>query len=324
MSVLVTGGAGYIGSHIVKLLQSKNYEVVIFDNLSRGHIEAIPEKVIFENVDLLDEGNLNTAIKKYKIDSCIHFAAFAYVNESVENPKLYYQNNIVGSFNLIKSLQNNNISKIVFSSTCSVYGDNISIPISETAGTNPINPYAKTKLMIEQILQDFDSAYEMKFVSLRYFNAAGASIDGSIGESHNPETHLIPLVLFAALDKVKKIFVYGNDYQTKDGSCIRDFIHVEDLADAHLKALEYLQAGNNSTTINLGTGAGNSVFEVINLAKEITEREIKFEITNRRAGDPAALVADNRKAKEIIGWMPKHNLKSILKSAWQWHQNQKY
>ena len=324
MAVLVTGGAGYIGSHVVRLLIKKELDVIVLDNLSRGHKESLPQNVIFEEVDLLDKEKLTAVIQKHKIESVIHFAAFAYVGESVEDPEMYYCNNVSGSFNLINALKEKGVKQFVFSSTCSLYGNPLTIPISEEETTKPINPYAKTKLMIEQILADYDTTYGMKHVSLRYFNAAGASVSGEIGESHFPEPHLIPLILFTALGKRESISVYGDDYPTSDGTCIRDYIHVEDLADAHVKALEYLNKGNSSQIINLGTGDGNSVKEVISVAEEVTGRKIKSVISARRAGDPAVLVADNKKAKEVLGWNPKFNLKDIVHTAWQWHQNPKY
>jgi UDP-glucose 4-epimerase len=323
MTVLVTGGAGYIGSHTVRKLSEKGYDVVILDNLSRGHIESVPKNVHFENVDLLNESALNNAIKRHNVDAVIHFAAFAYVGESVENPGLYYRNNVVGSFNLIKVINELGIKKIVFSSTCSIYGNPENIPISEKEPAYPINPYARTKYIIENILNDFDTSHGLKYVALRYFNAAGDSDDGTIGESHDPEPHLIPLVLYTALGKRESIKIYGDDYPTKDGTCIRDYIHVNDLADAHIKALVYLEK-NESTVINLGTGNGYSVKEIVDAARKITGKEIKSEIVGRRPGDPAILIADNKKAKEVLGWIPEYNLDRILETAWNWHKNQKF
>ena len=324
MTILVTGGAGYIGSHVVKMLLERGENVVIIDNLSRGHKESIPKGVPFERADLLDFEGLSNSIKKYSIDAVIHFAAFAYVGESVDNPQMYYSNNVVGSFNLINALKENNIDKIVFSSTCSVYGNPLNIPISESETPIPINPYAKTKFIIENILNDYDTAYGLNYATLRYFNAAGDSDDSQIGESHDPEPHLIPLVLFAALGRREKIYVYGDDYPTKDGTCIRDYIHVNDLADAHIKALEYLRNNGKSTVFNLGTGNGYSVNEIINTAREITGVHIKAEVVGRRAGDPAELVADNKKTREVLGWIPKYDLERIIKTAWAWHKNPKY
>ncbi|MGE5680039.1 MAG: UDP-glucose 4-epimerase GalE [Bacillota bacterium] len=323
MNVLVTGGAGYIGSHTVRMLQDKGHNVIIFDNLCRGHIESIPEGTEFEKVDLLDHEELNNALGRHKIDSVIHFAAFAYVGESVENPGMYYTNNVSGSINLIKAISSRGIKKIVFSSTCSLYGNPEVVPISEKESLKPINPYAKTKYMVEQVLSDFEISSNLKYVALRYFNAAGADLTGQTGESHQPETHLIPIVLEAAIGKREKVIVFGDDYPTEDGTCVRDYIHVNDLADAHLRALEYLASGN-SAVINLGTGNGYSVKEIIDKAEEITGRKIKREISVRRAGDPAVLIADNKKAKEVLGWEPKYGLDEIISSAWKWHLNPRY
>lgn len=324
MHILVTGGAGYIGSHFVKHLLGSGYEVTVFDNLSRGHREAVDTKANFENIDILDYYKLLTTLRQYEFDAVVHFAAFAYVGESVENPSLYYVNNVVGSMNLIRAINECGIENFVFSSTCSVYGEDVEIPISELQPANPINPYAQTKLMIEKILQDFGNAYGLKYAALRYFNAAGADSKSDLGESHDPEPHLIPLILQTALGKREKIFVFGDDYPTPDGTCIRDYIHVEDLADAHLKAVNYLVEKKESLIVNLGTGTGNSVMEVIETARKITCAEIPTEITKRRAGDPPSLVADNSLAKKKLGWTPKHNLNSIIKTAWKWHQNPKY
>jgi UDP-glucose 4-epimerase len=324
MHILVTGGAGFIGSHFVKLLISKGHQVTVLDNLSRGHREAVQAEANFENVDILDFYKLLTTLRQYEFDAVVHFAAFAYVGESVENPSLYYTNNVAGSLNLIKAVNECGIKNFVFSSTCSVYGENVEIPISENQAPNPINPYAQTKLIIENILADFETAYGMKYAALRYFNAAGADPKGNLGESHDPEPHLIPLILQTALGEREKIYIYGNDYPTPDGTCIRDYIHIEDLADAHLRALDYLIENHESLIVNLGTGTGNSVKEVIDTAREITGREIPAEITKRRPGDPPSLIADNKYAREKLEWFPKHNIKSIIKSAWKWHQNPKY
>lgn len=325
MNILVTGGCGYIGSHFVKFLQqNSDHKIIVFDNLSRGHREAINNDVDFEKIDLLNPSEIEIGLSKYKIDAVVHFAAFAYVGESVEDPGLYYTNNVTGSINLIKAINKAGIKKFIFSSTCSLYGNPNQVPISESEPTKPINPYAQTKLMIEKVLADFDLSHNLKYAALRYFNAAGADFEGEIGESHDPEPHLIPIVLQTALGKREHIKIFGDDYNTPDGTCIRDYIHVYDLADAHLKALEYLVRGENSDFFNLGTGDGNSVKELIDKAREVTGKEIKSVIAERRAGDPAVLVADNKKAKNILGWNPKYNLDDIIKSAWNWHQNQKY
>lgn len=323
-SILVTGGAGYIGSHTVKQLIKRNHSVVVIDNLSRGHIESIPDNVKFLNCDLLNYNKLNELISTENIESIIHFAAFAYVGESVEKPSIYYENNVIGSFNLLKAAINNNIKKFVFSSTCSLYGNPDIVPISEMESVKPINPYANTKFCVEKIINDFETAYGLKSVILRYFNAAGADFESEIGESHNPETHLIPLVLDVALGKRDKIKVFGNDYNTPDGTCVRDYIHVNDLADAHIKALEYLETNNKSNIFNLGTGDGYSVMEIINTAEKITNKTIPYQIVTRRPGDPDILVADNKKAKEVLNWENKSNLDDIILSAYNWHKIQRY
>ncbi len=324
MKILVTGGAGYIGSHLVKALKNLGEDILVADNLSRGHIESIPSGVEFVNVDLKNYNEVEKMFSDFPITSIFHFAAYAYVGESVENPQMYYENNVLGSFNLIKAANKYNVKHFVFSSTCSLYGNPKIIPITENESTKPINPYANTKLFIEKILDDFDTAYGMKYVALRYFNAAGADFSGEIGESHLPEPHLIPIVLFTALKKRNIVSIYGDDYKTPDGTCVRDYIHINDLADAHIKALDYLQVANRSNIINLGTGSGYSVKEIINSAKRITGKDIPFEIVSRRPGDPDILVADNTKAFDVLGWRNKYNLDDIINSAWNWHSNQKY
>jgi len=325
MKILVTGGAGYIGSHFVRFLLAKGHDAVIFDNLSRGNKESVPENIPLEIVDIRSRDEISAALKKHtNIDAVVHFAAFAYVGESVENPELYYINNVLGSLNLIGAVKDAGIKKFVFSSTCSLYGNPLQVPISESEPVKPINPYAQTKRMIENILADFDNAYDLKYVALRYFNAAGADDSGNIGESHDPEPHLIPIVLKTALGKREKIFIFGDDYQTPDGTCIRDYIHINDLADAHLKAIEYLNKENTSDVFNLGTGSGYSVKQIIDEAVNITGQQITTEIVERRAGDPAVLVADNKKAKEILGWVPKYDLTRVIETAWNWHSNQKF
>ena len=321
--ILVTGGAGYIGSHFVKYLLNSGKEVVVFDNLSRGHREAVPDEVPFEKVDILDREGIRKALSKYDIDAVVHFAAFAYVGESVENPGMYYENNVVGSFNLIDEINRAGIKKFVFSSTCSLYGNPDKVPISEEESVKPINPYAETKLTIEKILRDYDIAHELKYAALRYFNAAGADPEGVIGESHDPEPHLIPIILNTALGLREKVFVFGDDYPTADGTAVRDYIHINDLADAHLRALNFLEKGE-SDIFNLGTGDGNSVMEMIKTSEKVTGKKINFEITGRRAGDPAVLVADNRKAKKILGWTPRFDLENIIETAWNWHKNKRF
>jgi UDP-glucose 4-epimerase len=324
MKTLITGGAGYIGSHCVKKFLEQGNEVIVLDNLSRGHQEAVPQGVELEVINLLEAEKLKPLLEKHKIEAIVHFAAFAYVGESVESPAEYYQNNVGGSLNLIKAATETGINKFVFSSTCSLYGNPVSVPISEKESIKPINPYAKTKMIVENILADFNRAYGLNYVALRYFNAAGSDPSGNIGESHDPETHLIPLVIQTALGERERILVFGENYKTKDGTCIRDYIHVDDLSEAHLKALEYLNDGNESTAINLGTGAGYSVLEIIKEVENIAGVPIKFEIVGRREGDPAVLVADNKKAKKLLGWSPQNKLSDIILHALNWHKNKKY
>lgn len=321
-NILVVGGAGYIGSHTVKQLSKSGYNCIIIDNLVYGHKEAI-QASYFELVDLMDKNLLNEVFNKYHIDSVVHFAAFAYVGESVIEPKKYYENNVLGTLNLLEAMLNNNIKKIVFSSTCATYGEPKYIPIDESHPQDPINPYGRSKLMIEKILYDYHKAYNLKYISLRYFNAAGCSKDGDIGESHSPETHLIPLVLQAIINQDKPIKVFGADYNTPDGTCIRDYIHVEDLAIAHQLAIEKLD--NYSGCINLGTGIGTSVKEIISAAEAITGKTCPVEYVAKRKGDPAQLFATNDKAKNILGWVPKYNdIREIISTAWTWELNRKY
>jgi len=322
--ILVTGGAGYIGSHFVKLLKEKKHKIIVLDNLSRGHKESIPENVIFEEVDLLDKEKLRVTLSKYNIDAVVHFAAFAYVGESAINPSIYYENNVVGSYNLIDACREFNINNFILSSTCSIYGNPESVPISEETSTQPINPYAISKYIVELILKDYNKSYNLNYLILRYFNAAGCDFDGNIGESHDPEPHLIPLVIDTALGHRDKIKIFGDDYPTKDGTCIRDYIHVNDLADAHLKGIQYLSDGKSSTLINLGTSVGNSVKEIINKVEDISRVKINSEIVERRTGDPAILIADNEKAKILLDWEPKFDLEKIIESAFNWQKNKKF
>lgn len=321
--ILVFGGAGYIGSHTVKHLLDNGYQVVVADNLIYGHREAVDKRAVFEHADLLDKFSLQQLFKKHKIDAVIHFAAFAYVGESVADPEKYYFNNVVGTVNLLNVMLENNVKDIVFSSTCATYGEPEYTPIDELHPQNPINPYGRTKLMIEQIFADYERAYGLRHIALRYFNAAGCAANGSIGESHTPETHLIPLVLKAITGERKSISVFGTDYDTPDGTCIRDYIHVEDLALAHRLALEKLPV--YSGCINLGTGIGTSVKEIILAAEEVSGKKCPVEYADRRAGDPARLFADNRKAKEILGWEPAYkNIKDIIQTAWNWEINRRF
>lgn len=321
--ILVFGGAGYIGSHTVKHLLDNGYECVVADNLIYGHREAVDKRAEFVHADLLNPISIREVFKNRKIDAVIHFAAFTYVGESVNNPQKYYINNVVGTTNLLNVMLENSVKKIVFSSTCATYGEPQYTPIDEKHPQNPINPYGRTKLMIEQIFADYERAYGLKHIALRYFNAAGCAKDGSIGESHTPETHLIPLVLKAIKGEREKISVFGTDYDTPDGTCIRDYIHVEDLALAHRLAVEKLD--EYSGCLNLGTGVGTSVKEIIDAAEKVSGKKCPIEYGPRRAGDPAKLYADNQKVKKILGWQPSYtNIEDIIKTAWNWEMNRRF
>lgn len=321
MSILITGGAGYIGSITTKYFQEKGCDVIVVDNLNTGHRESVDVENFYK-VDIRDKEKLNNIFKSHKIDAVIHFAANSLVGESMTNPSLYYNNNVYGMICLLDVMKENNVKNIVFSSSAATYGDPISKIIEETDPTVPKNPYGETKLAMEKIMKWYDLAYDMKYVSLRYFNAAGASKDSKIGEAHTTETHLIPLILQVPLGIREKIYIFGDDYDTDDGSAIRDYIHVEDLASAHYLSYKYLSEGNNSEIFNLGTGHGYSVKEVIEAAEKVVGKNINKEITDRRAGDPAILVASNKKAKSILNWTPEHSsIEEILEDAWNFHQN---
>ncbi len=321
-TILVTGGAGYIGSHAVKALLRVGYKVVILDNLVYGHqdiTEILGSELIIGDTN--DRTLLDRLFSDHQIIAVMHFAAYAYVGESVTQPDKYYRNNVVGTLSLLEAMIAANIKNFVFSSTCATYGVPQQIPITENHPQSPINPYGASKLMVERILQDFDVAYGLKSVIFRYFNAAGADPDGTIGEDHNPETHLIPLILQTALGKRDAITVYGTDYPTDDGTCIRDYIHVSDLADAHVLGLQYLLKGSQSEIFNLGNGNGFSVKEVIDAAKQITGKPINVVFGDRRAGDPPALVGSATKAQSILNWEPQYaDINLILQHSWQWHQ----
>ena len=321
--ILVFGGAGYIGSHTVKHLLDNRYKCVVADNLIYGHKEAVDKRAEFVHADLLNPISIKEVFKGRKIDAVIHFAAFTYVGESVNDPQKYFINNVVGTTNLLNVMLENGVKKIVFSSTCATYGEPQYTPIDEKHPQNPINPYGRTKLMIEQIFADYERAYGLKHIALRYFNAAGCAQDGSIGESHTPETHLIPLVLKAIKGEKEKISVFGTDYDTPDGTCIRDYIHVEDLALAHRLAVEKLD--EYSGCLNLGTGVGTSVKEIIDAAEKVSGKKCPIEYGPRRAGDPAKLYADNQKVKKILGWQPRYtNIEDIIRTAWNWEINRKF
>lgn len=323
MKVLVLGGAGYIGSHTVYELIDNGAEVVIIDNLETGFVEAVHPEASFYKGDLRDRKFLDSVLNKEKnIDAVIHFAANSQVGESMINPLKYYDNNICGTKSLLESLVAHGINKIVFSSTAATYGEPENIPIQETDRTDPTNTYGETKLAMEKMFKWVEKAHGVRYVSLRYFNACGAHSSGKIGEAHNPETHLIPLVLQVANGKRDKVSIYGTEYPTKDGTCIRDYIHVTDLAQAHILAVKYLLAGNESNVFNLGNGVGFSVREVIETAEKVTGQNINVVEEDRRDGDPAVLIASSDRARKILGWNPRHNsLKEIIQSAWRWHNS---
>ena len=322
MSILVCGGAGYIGSHTVHELVNQGKEVIIVDNLQTGHMKAVNPKAKFYKGDIRDAEFLDKVFSENKVEAIIHFAANSLVGESMEKPLLYFNNNVYGMQVLLESMVKHDIKNIVFSSTAAVYGEPKKIPILEDDETNPTNTYGETKLTMEKMMKWVNKAYGITFVSLRYFNACGALLDGSIGEDHFPESHLIPLILQVPLKKRDAITVFGEDYETPDGTCIRDYIHVLDLADAHIKAVDYLQKGNESNIFNLGNGVGFSVKEIIDSAKQATNEDIKVVIGERRAGDPAKLIASNEKARKILGWEPKYtDVKDVIGTAWGWHKN---
>lgn len=322
MAILVLGGAGYIGSHTALELVKAGNEVVIADNLVTGYRKAIPEGAKFYEGDLRDSDFLDNLFHQEKIDAVIHFAAYSLVGESVTNPLKYYDNNLYGTKVLLEAMVKNNVGKIVFSSTAATYGEPENIPILESDRTCPTNPYGETKLAMEKMFKWTAEAHGLRYVSLRYFNACGADESGTIGEAHNPESHLIPLILQVPNGKRETISIYGTDYDTPDGTCIRDYIHVTDLAQAHILAVQYLNNGGESDIFNLGNGVGYSVREVIETARKVTGHPIPATETSRRAGDPARLVASSEKAKKILGWKPVHDsLEEIIASAWNWHKN---
>lgn len=321
MSILVLGGAGYIGSHTVYALKEAGEDVVIIDNLETGYLEAVHPEARFYEGDIRNRSFLDSVFEKETdIKAVIHFAANSLVGESMVNPLKYYDNNLCGTKVLLESMLAHDIKKIVFSSTAATYGEPKRVPILETDPTEPTNTYGETKLSMEKMFKWTDKAHDLKYVSLRYFNACGAHESGMIGEAHNPETHLIPLILQVPLGKRDAIHIFGNDYDTKDGTCIRDYIHVTDLAQAHILAVKYLLKGNDSNIFNLGNGVGFTVNEVIETAQKVTGKDIKAIVDDRRAGDPAQLIASSEKARTILGWNPQHaDLEEIIASAWKWH-----
>ena len=325
MSVLVTGGAGYIGSHAVKVLLSKGYDVVVVDNLETGHKEAVDSKAKLYIGDIADDKLMDKVFKENDIVGVIHFAAYSLVGESMTNPHKYYENNVSKTNHMLESMVRNNVKNLVFSSTAATYGEPERVPILETDKQVPTNVYGQTKLSMEQMIAWYGKIHGLKHVALRYFNVAGAMEDGSIGEAHNPETHLIPIILQVANNKREKLNVFGDDYPTKDGTCIRDYIHVLDLCDAHVLALEYLINGNPSDVFNLGSGEGFSVLEMVNAARKVTTHPIPLQIADRRAGDPAVLIASSSKAKQVLKWNPiREDIEVMIKDAWTWELNKRY
>ncbi len=318
MRVLVTGGAGYVGSHAAKELIRSGHEVVVVDNLAEGHRAAVGGLTFIE-ADLLDRARVTEILRDQKIDAVMHFAAFAYVGVSVHEPAKYYHNNVVGSLALLDAMLSAGVNRIVFSSSCATYGTPQRVPITEDHPQNPISPYGYTKLVIERVLADYAHAYGIGYAALRYFNASGAAADGTIGEDHDPETHLIPLILQVALGQRDFVEIFGDDYPTPDGTCIRDYIHVDDLATAHVAALEKLAPGA-ALKLNLGTGQGASVQEVVQTCRDVTGHAIAVRVGQRREGDPPALVADASAARRELGWQARYSMREIVESAWQWHK----
>ena len=322
MAVLVTGGAGYIGSHTVCELIGQGYDVAVADDLSTGHIEAVHEKARFYNGDIRDKAFLSELFRKEAVDGVIHFAASSLVGESMVDPLKYYNNNMYGTMMLLETMVGNGIDKIVFSSSAAVYGEPESVPIREEDRTAPLNTYGETKLAMERMMKWTSAAHGLRYVALRYFNACGAHVSGCIGEDHCPETHLIPIILQAAAGRREYISVFGNDYDTPDGTCIRDYVHVTDLARAHVLALEYLAGGGASDVFNLGSGRGFSVAEIIEHTKRVTGRDFAVKYEDRRPGDPAVLIASGDKAERVLGWRPESSeIGRVLESAWEWHRN---
>lgn len=322
-TILVTGGAGYIGSHVCKELAARGYRPITYDSLVNGHREAVRWGP-FEHGDVRDRRRLDEVISRYRPEAAMHFAGFAYVGESVADPGKYYSNNVGGSLALLEAMIAQGVKRLIFSSSCATYGIPDRVPIAETDAQRPINPYGMSKLMFERMLPDFEIAHGLKWIALRYFNAAGADPDGEIGEDHDPETRIIPLVLAAADQQGEDVTVYGSDYDTPDGTCIRDYIHVTDLADAHVRALDALFAGEASQALNLGTGAGCSVMQVIEAVRTVTGLEVPHRRGARRDGDPAVLVADASRARAVLGWQPTHSsIGEIVETAWRWHLKKK-
>ncbi|MBC2017547.1 UDP-glucose 4-epimerase GalE [Listeria seeligeri] len=322
MSIIVLGGAGYIGSHAVAELVNRGYNVVVVDNLKTGHKEAIHEKAKFYQGDIRDKDFLSSVFDRETVDGVMHFAASSLVGESMEEPLQYLNNNVYGTQILLEVMEQFGVKNIVFSSSAATYGEPEQVPIIESMPTNPESTYGDTKLIMEKMMKWCDKAYGMKYVALRYFNVAGAKSDGTIGEDHQPESHLVPIILQVALGQREKLAIYGDDYNTPDGTCIRDYVHVEDLIDAHIRSLEYLENGGESNIFNLGSSKGFSVQEILGAARSVTEKTIPAEVVARRAGDPGILIASSDKAKEILGWEQKYtDIKDIIATAWKWHES---
>lgn len=322
MAIAVLGGAGYIGSHTVKQLLAAGEDVIVLDNLITGHRKAVDRRARFYQGDIRDFKFLSSVFSQEKVDGIVHFAAFSVVPESMKNPLKYFDNNTCGMVTLLEAMKQFGIKRIVFSSTAATYGEPKQIPIKETDPQIPTNAYGESKLAMEKIMHWADLADGLKFIALRYFNVAGAMPDASIGEDHSPETHLIPIILQVAAGKRLNLQIFGNDYPTKDGTNVRDYVHVLDLADAHVLALKYLEAGNSSTAFNLGSATGFSNMEILQAARKVTDKEIPASIGPRRSGDPSTLIASSEKAKKILGWKPKFdNIEKIIEIAWKWHEN---
>lgn len=321
MSVLVLGGAGYIGSYAVHQLLDEGYDVAVVDNLGTGHRGAVPEAVRFYEGDIRDKAFLNQVFEKEAVEGVFHFCAYSLVGESVQKPLEYFNNNVYGMQVLLEVMKAHDVNEIVFSSTAAVYGEPEVVPIQEDVQKAPTNPYGESKLMMEKMMHWCHNAYGVNYTALRYFNVAGAREDGTIGEDHNPETHLIPIVLEAALGQRDAITIFGVDYDTEDGSCVRDYLHVTDLIDAHILAYQYLKNGGESGAFNLGSSQGYSVIEIVEAARKATGETIKSEIGERRAGDPSKLIASSDKARKVLGWEPKHDdIEEIIATAWNWHR----
>ena len=318
MRVLVTGGAGYIGSHTLKALASEGHQPVVFDNFSTGHRWAVRWGQVEEG-DLADRERIRAVLQKHSVEAVVHFAGSAYVGESVSNPAWYYRNNFVNTLNLLEEMNAAGVKRIIFSSSCTVYGIPEALPIPETAKLDPISPYGESKRFIERMLHSFEAAYGLQWLALRYFNAAGADPDGELGEQHDPETHLIPLAVLAALGKIPQFSMFGVDYETPDGTAVRDFIHVTDLAQAHVAALRFLSEHGTSMPLNLATGVGESVGSIIRAVERLSGRPIPVERCPRRAGDPAVLIADPSRASELLNWRPRYGIDTILQTAIRWH-----